>query len=84
MVELNYCDKRWVIECCVLPEHTICNPLRNHSATWPICLRCSRSTYSLDFIPSEIILSMMSMLKKTSDSSSGVAQEATTSLLQKA
>jgi len=35
MVELNYCDKRWVIECCVLPEHTICNPLDNHSPTWP-------------------------------------------------
>jgi len=36
MVELNYCDKHWVIECCVLTEQTICNPLRNHSATWPI------------------------------------------------
>ena len=35
MVELNYCDKHWVIECCVLTEQTICNPLRNHSATWP-------------------------------------------------
>ena len=35
MVELNYCDKYWVIEYCVLPELTICNPLRNHSATWP-------------------------------------------------
>jgi hypothetical protein len=35
MVELNYCDKHWVIEYCVLPELTICNPAPNHSATWP-------------------------------------------------
>ena len=38
MIELNNCDKQRLIDCWLFLERTICNPLRNHSATWPIML----------------------------------------------